>query len=511
MAAVRRLSSRACFAAAAIATAAALFPTGVNAQTVGTRPRIFSTASDATGVEYFPDQEGGLTPIKDTFRAQFVTSTSTMSATNGPTARATVVDPGNGATQGPANACPAVPGAESGVAGGFSAGGAAFIGDPMQQAFDASNDELKPIFDACTTAKWPFAAQADSFTPDKRTEGAIVFGEPNGQLYGDGGGAHAVINDDGTSSADAQMSGLRIAPVPGGGVTGLPLPPAVPALPGQAPGAPVDTAVFTVGSIQSTTANFFDGPAAVSHSESRLNGVRLVGGLVTIDSIASIAESRFESGADPIGASSTTVQGVKFLGQHATIDDKGIHPDGNPDGGTQALRDAGLSVRLVGATQGIDDRGFMTAASQGVVVDFIRDVNTGLILPSPPPNPVGVETSPSLDGTYFVRYFLASVATRSFARNLKPSSAPSGSPRIPSFSTNPPTGAERPSGFTGATKVAPAALTTDGPDAGAAGIPVFFGLTFDLRWLYLAFTLAAFGMCLAPRLLPARLPGRIKA
>jgi hypothetical protein len=34
------------------------------------------------------------------------------------------------------------------------------------------------------------------------------------------------------------------------------------------------------------------------------------------------------------------------------------------------------------------------------------------------------------------------------------------------------------------------------------------GLDFDLRWLYLAFTLAAFGMCVAPRLvLPARLPG----
>jgi hypothetical protein len=504
------LSARSCFGAAAIAFVAATVAPSVGAQTVASRPKIFSTASDATGVEYFPDQEGGLTPIKDTFRMQFVTGTSTMSATNGPTAKATVADPGNGTTQGPPNACPAIPGAEYGVAQGFIDGGGGFIGEPLLGAFEASNEELKPIFDACTTAKWPFAAQADGFTPDKRTEGAIVFGEPNGQLHGDGGGAHAIINEDGTSSTDSEMSGLRIAPLPGGGATGFPLPPSLAALPGQSPDAPVDTSVFTVGSIQSATANFFDGGTAVSHSEARLNGVRLVGGLVTIDSITSIAESRYESGADPVGASSTVVQGVKVLGQPATIDDKGIHPEGDPDSGTDALKEAGLSVRLVGATQGIDDQGFMTATARGVVVDFIRDVNTGLSLPSPPENPIGIDTSPSLDGAYFVRYFLASVSTKSFARNLNPVSRPSGSGGTPSFSTSLPVGAVAPSGFTGATKVVPAAsLPTD--DTGGSA-PVFFGLTFDLRWLYLAFTLAAFGMCLAPKLvLPARLPGQPKA
>jgi len=40
----------------------------------------------------------------------------------------------------------------------------------------------------------------------------------------------------------------------------------------------------------------------------------------------------------------------------------------------------------------------------------------------------------------------------------------------------------------------------------------FLGLNFDLRWLYLAFTLVAFGMCIAPKFaLSARLPGLKKA
>ena len=59
-----------------------------------------------------------------------------------PAAKATVADPGNGATQGPANGCP--------VVSGFFPSAA-----------------LQPIFDACTSTKWPFIAQADGFTPDK--------------------------------------------------------------------------------------------------------------------------------------------------------------------------------------------------------------------------------------------------------------------------------------------------------------------------------------------------------
>jgi hypothetical protein len=306
------------------------------------------------------------------------------------------------------------------------------------------------------------------------------------------------------------MSGLRIAPAPGGSPTGLPLLPEVSkAISDANAGQPVDTAIFSVGSIQSTTANLFDGPTTVSHAESRLNGVRLIGGLVTIDSITSIADVHFTVGGDAIGTSSTTVQGAKVLGQPATIDESGIHvSDTSAGSGTQALQNSGLSVRLVGATNGPDDKGFMTAQSQGVVVDFTQPVSGVPSLPAPPPNPI-TQTPPGVNGSYFVRYNLASVATRALARDLTfPSgSTGSGGGATQTFSTSPPSGSAASSGFTGGTAKAPASSLTPSTDDDVSNTG-FFGLNFDLRWLYLAFTLAAFGMCIAPRLvLPARLPG----
>jgi hypothetical protein len=503
------LLSRSCFGAAGIALIAAVVPSGASAQAPPPRPRIFSTATSAVGVDYVPDQQGGLTPIKDTFHMQFVTGVSSMSSSNGPAAKATVADPGNGATQGPANGCPAVPGAEEGIAQGFIDNGAGFIGTPLLDAIKASNKELQPIYDACTSAKWPFIAQADGFSPDKSTEGSLGFGDPAGQLNGQGAAAHAHLGEDGTSSTDSTMSGLKIAPLPGGSAGGLPLAADVAAAIVAANGGqPVGTALFTVGSIQSTTANLFDGQATVSHAESRLNGVKLIGGLMTIDSITSIADVHFTLDGKAVGTSSTTVQGAKVLGQPVTIDDKGVHPDGKSDVGTQALKDSGLSVRLVGATNGADNKGFMTAQSQGVVIDYTRPVENAPTLPPPPDNPL-TKTSPSVNGTYFVRYNLASVGSRALARNLTlgggSSSGTSGINQT--ISAVPPAGNAATSGFTGGTASAPSASLTPAGDGGVAKTS-FLGLNFDLRWLYLAFTLAAFGMCVAPKLvLPARLPG----
>ena len=315
-ASVRRFLSRSCFGAAGIALVAAVIPSGANAQTPPPRPKVFSTATSAVGVDYVPDQQGGLTPIKDTFHMQFVTGVSSMSSSNGPAARATLADPGNGVTQGPANACPIVPGTSEQIPQAFIDNGGDFIGTPLLDAVRAGNTELKPLYDACVNAKWPFTAQADGFTPDKNTEGSLGFGDPAGQLNGEGGAAHAHIAIDGTSSTDSTMSGLKIAPLPGGSVGGLPLPADVAAAIVSANGGqPLDTSIFTVGSIQSTTANLFDGAATVSHAESRLNGVRFIGGLMTIDSITSIADVHFTVEGNAVGTSSTVVQGAKVLGQ----------------------------------------------------------------------------------------------------------------------------------------------------------------------------------------------------
>ncbi|MEY2465130.1 MAG: hypothetical protein QOH64_3268 [Acidimicrobiaceae bacterium] len=486
----RRLVGRTCLIGAAVALLAGVAPWHATAQTStgGSHPQIFSTASEAMAVDYVPDQQGGLTPIQDTFHSQFVAGASTMSSSNGPSARAALVDPGNGVTKGPATAC--------GQLG------------PLTAAFP----ELGPIVQACTNSTWPFLADADGFNTDPSTAGAVAFGTPNGPLYGQGGAAHAHVGDDGTSSTDSIMNSLRIAPLPGGDATGLPLPGGI-ALPGQTPGAPAaDTSIFSVGSITAKTTNTFDGSnTVVSHAEAVLSGVRLLGGLVTIESITSIADSRFTNGADPVGQSSTTVQGAKVLGQPATIDDKGLtvgdgSGSGNPsalnDAATQAFKDSGLTIKLIGATQGVDDRGFMTAASQGVAVGYQRAVDTG----------------GSGSGTYFVRYNLATVSTRAFDRDLtrpsKSTSSPISKPSITPVSPTPGTT----SGFTGGKVVAPlppqatgaspeVAAPADTSPSGFAGLD-----PARIKFLYLSFTLATLGVCLVPRLaLPARLPGRVKA
>ena len=488
-ASVRRVLSRACFGAALLALVAPFMPIGAEAQTVGARPRIFAAGSAAVGVDYVPDQEGGLTPIKDTFHMQFVNGYSSMSSSSGPAAAAAVADPGNGATQGPANACPVV-----------------------RDNFGDAATPFAPFINACTSAKWPFTVRADGLNPDKRTEGSTDFGDPNGQLKGQGGSAQAVVNlEEGTSFTDATMSGLDIAALPGGGATGLPLPGGDLPLPGL-PAQPAEPAVFTVGSIKATTTNYFEGSTVVTHSESIVSGIRMLGGLATIDSITSIADVRYAPGVPPVGTSSTTVQGFMVLGQPATITDQGVQGSGSPDGANDALNAAlnaqGLFIRLVPAVQEQDASGFMTASAQGVVVDYSRDVQTGVSVPPPPPTPL-TPTSPSVNGVYFVRYNFATANARALARDL-PTASGTGGGGIGTPLTGGATGTPS-SGFTGGSTVAPASAPPIGSSPGevVAGTPTVFGVTFDLRWLYLACSLAAFGVCLAPRLvLPARLPAR---
>jgi hypothetical protein len=479
--------SRSCFGAAVLALLAPLASIGADAQTAGPRPKIFLSGSDAVGVDFQPDQEGGLTPIKDTFHMQFVNGYSSMSSTGGPMASAAVADPGNGATQGPANACPVI-----------------------SDNFGDAADPFMPFITACTSAKWPFTVRADGLNPDKRTEGSTDFGDPNGQLKGQGGSAHAVVNTDGTAFTDATMSGLRIAPLPGAGAIGIPFPGGDPALPGL-PAEPVDTGIFTAGTVQATTTNRFEGSTVITHSESVVSGVRLLGGIATIDSITSIADVRYAPGVAPVGTSSTTVQGFKVLGQPATITDQGVQGEGSPqgvnDGLNQALNSQGLFIRLIPAVQEQDAGGFMTARAQGVVVDYSRDIQTGVPIPPPPSTPL-TPTSPKVDGVYFARYNFASVHARALARDLSFAGGGAGI-SVPSVTG----GSAASSGFTGGSTVAPAAAPPIGANPGESIVskPTLFGFTFDLRWLYLASTLAALGMCLAPRLvLPARLPARLK-
>ena len=75
---IRRIVSRTAFVAAGAALLAGVLAPQVQAQTAGTRPKVFGTTSDAVGVDYIPDQQGGLTPIQDTFHMQIASGTSSI-------------------------------------------------------------------------------------------------------------------------------------------------------------------------------------------------------------------------------------------------------------------------------------------------------------------------------------------------------------------------------------------------------------------------------------------------
>ena len=143
-------------------------------------------------------------------------------------------------------------------------------------------------------------------------------------------------------------------------------------------------------------------------------------------------------------------------------------------------------------------------------------MNAAFDVPPPPGNPL-LPSSPTVNGTYFVRYNLANVSSRAFARNLTAggSSFKSSSGSI-SSSLSPSKTSGATSGFSGGKSSAPAASLAQAASGGDGGVDTsnaaFLNVDFNLRWLYLAFTLVALGMCLAPRFaFTSRLPGRPKA
>jgi len=117
-----------------------------------------------------------------------------------------------------------------------------------------------------------------------------------------------------------------------------------------------------------------------------------------------------------------------------------------------------------------------------------------------------------------VHYNLATVSTRAFARDLTAGgSGIKSSTGSISSSITPSKTSAAPSGFSGGKSSAPAASLAQagGGDGGGAtdtSNAAFIDVNFNLRWLYLALTLAALGMCLAPKFaFTSRLPGRPKA
>ena len=480
--------ARTCLIGAGLVLAASFVPWPAAAQTGSStssssdsaRPRVFTSSASATALEFFPDRNNGFT-IPEAARIRFAMGDSATSQSNGPTATAGVLSPGGGVTKGPGQIC--------GLASGP-------VADNLPQ--------LSFLFDACLNFHWPFSVDADEFQPDAATAGSTDIGQPNDLLFGQLGSAHARIDQETfASSTEASIGSLRLNPLPGAGSTGLPLP-SLP-LPG---GAVVDPSVFSVGSLTASTSNAFDGQTLVAHAEAHVGGIRLLGGLVTIDSIASVAESRSADGQPPVGTSSVTVQGVTVAGQRASIGSDGvvIGDTGNGDPNAlnsalnQLLNAAGISIRLIGANQEQTAAGIMNATATGVEIDFAHELD----FKNTPLADLG------LTDVYTAKLIFASVSAGDLARNITISvpKVKVGSTISPGSSTS-----THAAGFSGGSAVgtpqaapaseAPAATTATGERAGFLGID-----PGRIKFLYLSFTLVALGLCISPRLtLPARFPG----
>lgn len=456
---------------------------------------MFTSTATVTAIEFFPDRGNGFT-IPDAARVRFVAGDSGTSQSGGPDARASIADPGGGLTKGPAQIC--------GLAGG-----------PIAENLP----QLAFVFDACQNAHWPFTVEADEFQGDVATAGATDVGQPTGMIYGQAGSAHARIDSDNyNSSTEAVLGGARLNPLPGGNSTGLPLP-AVP-LPGSGSSGggnagPVDPTVFNIGSLSGATSNVFEGATLVSHSESHLQGVHLLGGLVTIDSITTVAESRSADAAAPVGTSSVTVQGVTVAGQRSGIGSDGItfgdsgrgDPNALDDSLNQALKNAGVSIKLIGANQTQDPSGLMKATANGVEVDFAHPVN----LSGTPLAALG------LTDVYTAKLVLGSSSAGDLARNILRPTRPLGSP-LAGSSTGTNTSGLSSGSKVGSPQVAPQAGSGNGAAGGGEGAAdngqraSVLGIDPGrIKFLYLSFTLVALALCVSPRLtLPHRLPGTAK-
>jgi hypothetical protein len=303
------------------------------------------------------------------------------------------------------------------------------------------------------------------------------------------------------------------------------------------PGFDLDTSLLTVDSATSRTDQRIVKGALAVDSQATLSGVRLVGGLIRIGSIRSVSHVDDDGAGKRTPNADLEVSGVTVAGLPAQITEDGLVV-GAPGGGqgplaqqvqsqvNKLLLDFGVKVSLLPVEEATEE-GAATASVGGVLVEFERDVQD---LPTVP-GPLG-DADPN--GVYRGSFVLGNTA------------ALGGVPVIPADPEVEDVVPELPvdSGLEGGTgdlggggDLAGGGGSDLGVDSGV-GAPVddtatttpvesdagggeelaapeeeqAVGFVDDLfadrlPLLYLAFTLAALGLCLAPRLtLPARLP-----
>ena len=479
LATLRRGVRRACFGAAAACAVLAAVGSPVSAQgeEAGPRPEVFSGAASSRGASIAMDR-AGLLPLEDVFRFIVADGVGTY-RTSEQRGRASLFFPGNGLIQGPPLACSQFPPEAEPVFG--------------------------PILEACMRYSFPLSVATDSLSPDGATEGSLALGESTDPISANGVGARSHAGEDSVTTA-AEVSSFRMLGAPAVG--------ALPAVPGF---EDLDPSLITIGSVTATTDERIDEAGAlVVDAAAAVSDVGFIGGLVRIGSVVSHARI-VDGDEEPVIETSLEASGITVAGMPATVTDDGLQfATASQPVGPQLEALAGqlgsllesFSFRMepLGTEQGVDEDGISFAKVGGILISMSVPV-TGL---APVPGPLG---DIDLNGDYVGSVVLGEVGVRaiagSFEAEARPTTGGATSPASPgaggSTSAGGTTGgATSPAGGAGtAPAAAPAA-----PEAEVTADPIRDLFADRLKLLYLAFTLAGFAICLAPRMaLPARLPG----
>lgn len=484
----RRWLSRAC-AIGAVGCFLLVAVGSVGAQEEATpRPDVFRASAEALVSSAYLDREA-LLPVPEAFRFIALEGTGTYESSN-QTARSSVFFPGNGVVTGPNLAC-----------GTF---GSQFP------------EEFSPIIDACLATSYPLTVFADSLNPDAGSAGGTQLGQPGDPVSAKAVRAVAHAAPD-ASFTDAAMSNLRVGGLPGfEAATG-----AIPV-----PGAPeLDDTVFGIEGAEAKTDQRIDEAGVLTvEAESVLSGVKLIGGLVQIDSIRSVVTITDDGRGGTTRSADLEMSGVTAGGVPAEITEDGLVVGDltGADGPlaqqltqtvNQLVGGLGLEITTLDTEAGVDDNGVAFARVGGVLVEFNIDVQGLPILPGPigDIDPNGIYTGVIQLGAAGATGISSYIDVPPFTPGTSPPATSGGGFIPPAPPANSGGGGGGPSG--GGTAIVPDTGDEVASPSAPEARPQFVGSVLDdlyagrMELVYLAFTLMALGVCIAPRLaLPARLP-----
>lgn len=467
---------RGCFSAAALCALVATVP-ALGQEAPAAAPDLWRGAASA-GVASVDVNRDALLPVEGVFRFVALDGHSVYE-TDLQTARASLLYPGEGVTQGPNLAC-----------GTF---GSSFP------------PELQPVVDACLSYDYPLTVRADASRADAATDGGVALGAPTDPVSADAVGATASAGPGG-SRTSAQLSDLRVLGLPGVSLTSV--------LPIDE--LQVDPTVLRIEDATSRTDQRIEGGTLVVTAQSKLSGIRAVGGLIEIGSIVSTSTAS-DDGRGTRGAEATIeVSGLTVAGFPAQLGDRGLVV-GSPSGSgpiqqqvqqaaNQLLATLGVRMSLLETVETLDDgTGLARAQAPGILIE----VTTEAVGLPPVPGPLGdVDLNGEYVGTVALGASGAAAGSTTFEDEPPPPPVVDAAPVAP---VDP-----------GSATFDPVTPVVDAPatDTTAAPAPVVSAPseqvlrrivdTFGggLALLYVAFSLAVLGLCLLPRLtLPARLPG----